>query len=187
MTRTFWMATATGLVLLAGAASAAEPPLAGCYERVYDAAHLSAHKGQLVVRATIAITPTKGFDAPIVADASLKLWVRGKGKNLDKSFDSTGACTAKGNTLTCAGSLSAAEDTTCKSKADGLRQCRVDGGDAGGFKVEGKPEGVLVSIPKRLELLQDPYDVGPYLNLSAGNAENRAFLLTKADCPASPR
>jgi hypothetical protein len=182
MARTFWMATAS-LVLAAGAAFAAEPPLAGCYERVYDAAHLSAHKGQLVVRATIAITQTKGFDAPIVADAALKLWVRGKGK----SFDSTGACTAKGDTLTCAGSLSAAEDTTCKSKADGLRQCRIDGGDAGGFKVEGRPEGVLVSIPKRLELLQDPYDGGPYLNFSSSNAENRAFLLTKADCPASPR
>lgn len=79
----FWITTATGLVLAASAASAAEPPLAGCYERVYDAAHLAAHKGQLVVRATIMVAETKGYNAPIVADASLKLWVRGK----DKSFD----------------------------------------------------------------------------------------------------
>ena len=86
-----------------------------------------------------------------------------------------------------AGSLSAAEESTCKSKRDGLRQCRIEPGDAGGFKVEGKPEGVLVSIPKRLELLQEPYDVGPYLNLSSSNVENRAFLLKKTVCPAAER
>ncbi len=175
------IAGAASLVLAASVAGATEPPLAGCYERVYDAAHLAAHKGQLVVRATIAIGETKAYNAPIVADASLRLWVRGK----DKSFDSTGACSAKGNALTCAGSLSAAEESTCRSKADGLRQCRIDGSDAGGFKVEGKPEGVLVSIPKRLELVQEPYDVGPYLNFSAGNAENHAFLLKKVACPAA--
>jgi hypothetical protein len=174
---------AAGLVLAASVAGAAEPPLAGCYERVYDAAHLAAHKGQLVVRATVSVAETKAYDAPIVADANLKLWVRGK----DKSFDSTGVCSAKGDVLTCAGSLSAAEEPTCKSKADGLRQCRVDGGDAGSFKIEGKPEGVMVSIPKRLELVQSPYDVGPYLSFSASNAENRAFLLKKTACPsASP-
>jgi hypothetical protein len=177
------IALATSLLVTAGVAGAAEPPLAGCYERVYDAAHLAAHTGQLVVRATIVIAETKAYNAPIIADASLRLWVRGK----DKSFDSTGVCSAKGNSLTCAGSLSAAEESTCKSKADGLRQCRIDGGDAGGFKVEGKPEGVLVSIPKRLELLQDPYDVGPYLNFSSSNVENRAFLLKKTACPETGR
>src|SRR5258708_21081222 len=102
MARIFWVATAASLVLAASTASAAEPPLAGCYQRVYDAAHLSAHKGQLVVRATIEIAETKAYNAPIIADASLRLWVRGK----DKSFDSTGPCSAKGNSLTVAGSLS---------------------------------------------------------------------------------
>lgn len=183
MTRMFWMATAASLVLVGSAASAAEPPLAGCYERVYDAAHLSAHKGQLVVRATISIAATKGFDQtgphPIIADGVLKMWVRGKAK----SFDSFGACEAEGNNLSCGGSLSAAEDSTCKSKRDGLRQCRIDSSDPGGFKVEGKPEGVLVSIPKRLELLQEPHDGGPYFNFSSSNAENRAFLLKKIACP----
>jgi hypothetical protein len=177
------VAIAASLIVSVNAASAAEPPLAGCYERVYDAAHLAAHKGQMVARATLSVAATKAYDAPIVADAALKLWVRGK----DKSFDSVGACSAKGNTLTCAGSLSAAEESTCKSKRDGLRQCRIEPGDAGGFKVEGKPEGVLVSIPKRLELLQEPYDVGPYLNFSSGNTENRAFLLKKTDCPSPQR
>src|SRR5262249_54983310 len=30
-------------------------PLIGCYDRVYDAAHLAAHKGQLVARATLSV------------------------------------------------------------------------------------------------------------------------------------
>ncbi len=184
MARRFWqMAVAAGVVFAASEACAAEPPLAGCYERVYDAAHLAAHKGQLVVRAAISIAATKAFDQkgphPIVADGVLKFWLRGK----DKSFDSTGACSAEGNTLVCAGSLSAAEASTCRTGQDGLRQCRIDPGDAGGFKVEARPEGVMVSIPDRLELVREPYDGGPYLNFSSSNAENRAFLLRKTPCP----
>jgi hypothetical protein len=185
MARALWrIALATGLLVTAGFAGAAEPPLAGCYERVYDAAHLAAHKGQLVVRATIAIAETKAYNTPIIADATLKLWLRGKDK---KSFDSIGACTAEGGNLDCGGSISAAEAPTCRSKQDGPRQCRIDGGDAGGFKVEGKPDGVLVSIPKRLELVQEPYDGGPFLTLSSSNVENRAFLLKKTACPAAER
>jgi hypothetical protein len=170
------------LALSGGAAAAAEPPLAGCYERVYDAAHLAAHKDQLVVRLTLSITKTqfpdqKGPNA-FVADGVLKVWVRAR----DASFDSIGACRADGNNLACAGSVSAAEATVCRSKPDGLSDCRIALGESGGFRVEGRPEGVLVSIPNRLELLQRPYDGGPYLNLSSGNAENRAFLLNKAAC-----
>ena len=138
-------------ILLASAAGAAEVPLAGCYERVYDAAHLSAHKGQLVVRAAITIEATKigeqtDKDNPFVADGSLKIWVRGK----KQSFDSIGACRADGGSLICEGSLSAAEAETCKSERDGVRQCRNESGP-GSFKVEGKPDGVLVSIREQLE------------------------------------
>jgi hypothetical protein len=184
MVRSCWgLAIAAGALVAAPAACAAEVPLARCYERVYDAPHLVAHKGQLVVRATISIEATKAFPQTgpdhIVADGVLKMWLRGK----DKSFDSIGACSADGNTLLCKGSLSAAEAATCRSKQDGLRQCRIDGGDAGSFKVEAKPDGALVSIPNRLELLQDPYDVGPYLNFSSSNSENRSFLLKKTACP----
>jgi hypothetical protein len=46
---------------------------------------------------------------------------------------------------------------------------------------------VLVSIPKRLELLQEPHDGRPYLNFSASNVENRAFLLKKTACPQPAR
>jgi len=82
----------------------------------------------------------------------------------------------------CLGSLSAAEADTCKSKRDGVRDCRVDPTDAGSFTVEGRPDGLLISIQTRLELVPAPYDVGPYLSLSAGNAENRAFLLKTIAC-----
>jgi hypothetical protein len=158
-------------------------PLAGCYERVYDAAHLAAHKDQLVTRLALSVGKTDAFDQtgphPFIADGVLKMWVRGK----DKSFDSVGACWAESYGLLCNASLSAAEASTCRTKQDGLRQCRIDPGDAGSFKVEGKPDGVLISIPKRVELLQQPYDGGPYLNFSASNFENRAFLLMKTACP----
>src|SRR5437763_9633784 len=173
---------AGSVALAGGAAGAAEPPLAGCYERVYDAALLAAHKDQLVVRMTISIAKTDFPDQkgpnPFVADGVLKVWVRGK----DASFDSIGACWAEGKNLACNGSVSATEATICKSKQDGLRDCRIDLGESGGFKVEGKPDGVLVSIPDRLELLQRPYNGGPYLNFSSSNVENRAFLLTKTAC-----
>jgi hypothetical protein len=172
-----------GAIVAASATFAAEPPLAGCYERVYDAAHLAEHKGQSVMRARLAVDATKfgdhaGKKNPFVADAMLLLWVRGK----DKSFDSIGACTAQGQRLACEGSLSAAEASTCRTKQDGIRQCRIDPGEAGSFQVEPKPDGVLVSIPQRLELLQSPYDGGPYLNFSSSNAENRAFLLKRVVC-----
>lgn len=185
MAPSFWrIAVATGAVLAASVAGATEPPpLAGCYERVYDAAHLSAHKGQLVVRATILIEATKAGAQldnrnPVIADGALKIWVRGR----NQSFDSFGACSAEGGNLLCGGSLSAAEADTCKSKRDGVRECRIDSADAGGFKVEGKPDGVLVSIPERLELVPAPYDGGPYLNFSSANVENRAFLLKRTIC-----
>jgi hypothetical protein len=35
---------------------AAEAPPLGCYERVYDAAHLAAHPLQLIVRAVLSVT-----------------------------------------------------------------------------------------------------------------------------------
>ena len=167
---------------MAGAVHAAEVPLAGCYERVYDSAHLAAHKGQLVVRAEIKIEATSFGEQPgqtdsFVADGSLKLWLRGK----KQSFDSIGACRADGNTLICEGSLSAAEAETCKSDRDGVRECRNESGP-GSFKVEGKPDGVLVTIREQLELVPAPYDAGPFLYFSPSNAENHAFLLKKTTC-----
>jgi hypothetical protein len=68
-----------------------------------------------------------------------------------------------------------------------VRECRIDSSEPGGFKVEGRADGILVSIAKRLELVQEPYDGGPFLNLSSSNVENRAFLLKKTACPAAAR
>ncbi len=175
------IAAVLAVVLAASGVAAAEaPPLAGCYERVYDAAHLSQHKEQLGVRATLLIeAETFGEQAgqanPIIASGVLKIWIRGR----PQSFDSIGACWAEGNGLMCNGSLSAAETPTCKSRRDGVHECRIDPGFAGSFKVEGKPEGVLLSIHERLELVPAPYDGGPFLYFSPTNAENHSFLLTK--------
>lgn len=174
---------------LADAVFAAEPPpLAGCYERIYDAAHLAQHKGQLVTRVTLTVAAPSAEETSdngdrIVADGVLKMWTRGR----SKSFDSLGACRAAGKGLMCLGSLSAAEADTCNSKRDGVRDCRIDPTDAGSFTVEGRPDGVLVSIPTRLELVPAPCEVSSYLSLSAGNAENRAFLLKTIACKYSAR
>lgn len=177
---------AVAAVLAAPLAGAAQTPKsapmpAGCYERVYGATHLSAHRGQLVVRATLAITPAPAQMAtdradPIIANGDLKFWVRGE----SRSFDSLGACRTEGGGLLCGGSLSAAEADTCKSGRDGVRRCRIDAGDAGSFQVEARPDGVLVTIRHRLELVPAPYDGGPFLYVSPANAENRAFQLTSA-------
>jgi len=157
------------------------PPLAGCYERIYDSAHLAAHKGQLVTRATLSISaasPEWQRIAPewhFIAEADLKIWVRGR----NQSFDSLGTCRAEGDGLLCNGSSSAAEADECKSKRDGIRQCRIM--SAGSvFEVVGKPEGVLVTVREQLELVPYPGDSGPFLYFSPTNTENHAFLLKRA-------
>lgn len=161
-------------------ARAAEVPFAGCYERVYDAAHLAAHKGQIVTRATLLVkateTPMKTPAGDIVADGDLRMWVRGH----KERFDTLGACATTAGGLSCGGSVSAAETDICKVKTTGLRDCRVDLGEAGGFEIANRPEGVVVTLKDRLELAPAPYDGGPFLNLSGKDGENRSFLLKPA-------
>lgn len=172
------LAFAAVVLLAIGPAAAAEPPLVGCYERTYDTAHLSAHKGQLVERATLLIKAAHAEQqaAPsIVATGELKIWVRGHAQ----SFDSHAACERQGDGLLCGGSLSAAEADTCASKKDGVRDCRIDPSDAGAFAVKDTPKGPLIAIRDRLELVPAPYDSGPFLSLSETNSENNTFLLQK--------
>lgn len=167
-------------LLTAFLAHAAPPPLAGCYERVYDAPHLSAHKGQLVVRARLKIEaedwPNAAGDAhSIIAAARLKVWVREK----KLSFDSFGACWAKGDGLVCNASLSAAETDACETTADGVRDCRINWPEAAGsFRLAPRPGGILLTIPERIEIPETGGDSGPpFLYLSPSNKENRAFAL----------
>jgi hypothetical protein len=175
------------LALLTGAfarPAAADPaPLLGCYARVYDSVHLAAHKGQIVLRVSLSVTdarPETRVRESHTADANLRIWVRGR----KQSFDSHGACDVAGDGLRCGGSLSAAEADTCRKPRDGVHDCRIDtGSDPGSFAVQPKPEGVLVSVRERLELVPAPYDAGPFLYLSPGNAENRSFLLKRTACP----
>ncbi len=168
-----------GAALLGSGASAEEiVPLAGCYARVYDAAHLKAHPGQIVRRARLSVRKTAipreaGEKQPILADAALALYV---GKDV---FASIGACYWAGVGLVCNAALSAQEARPCRSADDGVRECRVPGGDPGSFELAQKPDGLRVTIRERLEL-PGPEDRGSYLYLSPDNSENRAFLLQPA-------
>jgi hypothetical protein len=168
------------LALVAPAMSAAaDVPLAGCYERVYDAAHLAAHKGQIVTRATLlvkAMEPMKTPAGRLVAEATVRMWA----PHHKERFDSMGACSVSGAGLACGGSVSAAEIDVCKTRTTGVRDCRVDLGDGGAFDVAGRPDGLVVTVRGRLELMPSPYDTGPVMNLSGKDAENNSFLLKPA-------
>ncbi len=163
-------------------AAAEAPPLAGCYERVYDAAHLAAHKGQFVRRVVLKIGPSAfgkpepGDKQPIIADAAMQIWVKGR----DNSFETVGACWADGETLVCNASLSAAEVDICKAKKDGVRDCRINPAESGSFQIAKQPEGLMTRLRERLEMSESGSDAGPWLYLSPGNAENHGFLLKPA-------
>jgi hypothetical protein len=167
---------------LGATAAVAEVPAPGCYERVYDAAHLAAHRGQLVVRATVLVKEPDAVEAAKrgpdhVPDAQLRLWVKGQ----KPSFDSFGACRPANGGLICQGSLSAAEADACKTSSDGIHgNCRIDAADAGAFGVVARAGGLMVTVLRRLELVPAPYDGGPFLYLSPGNVENHAFVLKPA-------
>jgi hypothetical protein len=171
------------LALLATQANAGQLPLAGCYERVYDAAYLKAHQGQIVRRVRLAVGALSdpAMVKPLVAEAPLTFWIAG----MKPSFSTSGLCRKSGQGYSCAGSLSATEADACPNKADGVRDCRIEWPDAAGsFRIEPRPDGVLVSIPGRLEVPgPDANDGLPFLYLSASNAENHAFRLTSV--PAS--
>ena len=90
---TFSAASAVLIYGLCATIAAAEVPAPGCYERVYDAAHLAAHPAQLVVRATVLIKQADAAEAAAlgaarVVRADLRIWLKGQ----KPSFDSLGAC-----------------------------------------------------------------------------------------------
>lgn len=171
-------AAAAAICLAAATQARAETPLAGCYERVYDEAHLAAHRRQIVrhVRLKIAptsVSPSEGGDKPPVADAPLQIWA-GKRKT---SFDSFGVCWTEADGLVCNGSDSAAETRVCKTKTPGVRDCRIESAHSGRFRIAPRPQGALVTVLETLELPQTGSDVGPFLYLSSSDPENRDFLL----------
>lgn len=171
-------------ICLAMAEASAEPPLAGCYERIYDEAHLRAHRRQMVrhVRLKIAptsVSPSEGGDKPPIADALLQMWP-GKRKT---SFDSLGVCWTEADGLVCNGSDSAVETRLCKTKTYGVRDCRIEDAHSGRFRIAPRPGGALLTVLETLELPQTGSDVGPFLYLSPGDPENRDFLLKASPGP----
>jgi hypothetical protein len=183
MQNTFSVVSAVLMYCLCTPIAAAEVPVPGCYERVYDAAHLAAHPGQLVVRATVLVKQPDAAEAAALgtsyaARADLRIWLKGQ----KSSFDSLGACRSANGGLSCGGSVSAAEADDCKTDRDGVhRNCRIiRAANTGAFGVVAQPDGLVVTILRQLELVQAPYDGGPFLYLSPGNAENHAFALKPA-------
>jgi hypothetical protein len=176
-----WRALSAGAACLALTATAqAEEivPLAGCYERAYDAAWLKANPGQIIRRVTLSVQKTSVPQTPgekqhVVADALLGMW---SGKT---SFGSIAACYWEKVGLICNAALSAQETNLCINKSDGVRNCRIAFDDAGSFELAQKPEGLLLTVHERLEL-PGPEDKTEYLYLSPSNAENHAFLLQPA-------
>lgn len=155
-------------------------PQQGCYQRVYSGPHMEAHKGQFIVKAELEIKPPEPEQGHgIVANAALQVWVKGK----KASFETLGACDVQGGALDCGASVSAAEVDQCKSSVPGVHDCRVDLGDAGSFRIEVRSGGVVVSVPKRMEMGQTGSDSGPYLNLVGSDKENSDFLLERAPEP----
>jgi len=193
---TFSAVSAVLMYGLCATFAAAEVPAPGCYERVYDGAHLAAHPGQLVVRATVLVKQPDAAEAAALgtsdaARADLRIWLKGQKPgfdlSFDSSFDSLGACRLANGGLSCEGSVSAAEADDCKTDRDGVhRNCRIiRAANTGAFAVVAQPGGLVVSIQRQLELVQAPYDGGPFLYLSPGNVENHAFALKPAPEAAS--
>ncbi|MEK4034824.1 hypothetical protein WOC76_09675 [Methylocystis sp. IM3] len=166
-------------LVVSGPAGAEEIiPLSGCYEHVYDAAWLAAHPAQIVRRATLSVTKTSVPETPgetqkILADAELVL------RTADMAFSTIGACYWDKLGLACNASLSAAESPLCKTKEDGVRNCRLSTDDPGAFDLTQKGPGLLLTIRERLELTS-PLETRAFLYLSPQNTENRAFLLKPA-------
>ncbi|PWB88949.1 hypothetical protein C5688_18170 [Methylocystis sp. MitZ-2018] len=160
----------------------AEPlPSLGCFARVYDTAHLSAHKKQIVDKAWLSIE-TRKDTPPYPFSATLQFSTKGRGK---ATFSTFGACKADRGDLLCNASLSAEETDLCKAKNDGVRHCRIGYSESGSFRIAVQPEGVLVTVVERLEMPgPDAGGRSSYLYLSPDNAENHAFLLQPADAKA---
>jgi hypothetical protein len=180
---TFSVVSAVLMYGLCATIAAAEVPAPGCYERVYDVAHLAAHPAQLVVRATVLIKPPDAAEAAALgaaraARADLRIWLKGQ----KPSFDSLGACRVANGGLSCEGSVSAAEADGCKTDRDGVhRNCRIiRAANTAAFGIVAKSDGLVVTMLRQLELVQAPHDGGPFLYLSPGNVENHAFALKPA-------
>jgi hypothetical protein len=179
------LAAATFCLVFAPAGAEEIVPLSGCYERVYDAAWLAAHPGQIVERATLSVVKTSVPETPgeqqkILADAQLVLQSGGT------RFGAIGACYWEKVGLVCNASLTAGETRMCKTGEDGVRDCRLSKDNPGVFGIAQKGAGLVLTITERLELPGPLLDRGLFLYLSPENRENRTFVLKPAP-PAACR
>jgi hypothetical protein len=157
-------------------------PLAGCYERVFDAAWMKAHPSQSVSRVALLVAKptapeTPGESRPILADAMLVMWVK------DAAYTTIGACAWEKTGLSCAASLSERRAPTCRSGADGLRDCRLPAGDPGVFELAQKGSDLTLTVRERLELA-GPLDSQSFFYINADNAAEAALTLQPAPAAA---
>lgn len=157
--------------------AAAAPPF-GCHSQVFDARHMRAHPGRIVRKVTLDIAPPRpeqlaSGPTQIISTAHLRMWAKGS----RAVFESFGVCSEVAAGFECIGHDKANEHITCKTGTPGVHKCRTPA-RAETFRLERRPEGVLVTIPIGLEL--DAGETGPYLNLMASDRENSAFLVTVA-------
>lgn len=155
-------------------------PLAGCYERVFDAAWMKAHRTQSFSRVTLLVAKptapeTPGEPRPILADALLAMWVT------DVAYTTIGACAWEKTGLSCVASLSERRAPTCRSGEDGLRDCRLPSGETGAFDLAQRGAGLILTVRERLELA-GPLDSQSFFYINADNAAQAALSLQ----PASP-
>lgn len=160
------------------AAHAASLPKVGCYKRDYDSKHLLAHKLQYVRKITLGIEPLRpeqiaSAHGDIFNNADLRIWVKGS----TSVFETFSVCREKDGGYECTGHDRANEHQTCKENTPGVHNCRTPA-RAETFRIEQRPEGVLITVPVGLEL--DAGETGPYLNLMFSDRQNSKFLLSSA-------
>jgi hypothetical protein len=145
-----------GLLAFAAAFAPSAPSLAadvwsGCYQKVYDAPHMAAHRGQTVTSLTVQLTPMKP-EPPWASSASLTFTLKG---HTAKYLDGGDCSTAK----------------------DGLF-CGMDE-DAGALTLARSGADLVVTITQdmRLDRAGQASDESTGPLIKASNREDRTFLL----------
>jgi hypothetical protein len=153
----------------ASAANAKAPkdPWLGCWAKVYDAAHLTKHPGQLVTALTLAVDPRTPKDEtdPGAYRARIAASFRGKTDNF------TGP-----------------EDARCApvSPTADKMHCFVDGVFLGQFWLERAGKNMKLAMPDTDDelVLVPGVELSAFVRLTPANPEHALFLLTPATATA---
>jgi hypothetical protein len=151
----------------APAAEAPKDPWLGCWSKVYDAAHLTKHPGQLVTALTLAIDPRTPKD-----------------ESDPGAYRARIAASFRGNTDNFTGP----EDARCapvSATADKMH-CFVDGLFLGQFWLERAGKNMKLAMPDTDDelVLVPGVELSAFVRLTPQNPEHALFLLTPAAATA---